>query len=49
MLSSPGQGYVFIYAMLTLAFLVLMLFRGAQFQHASLTGSQKLHKNMLHK
>jgi hypothetical protein len=40
---------VFIYAMLTLAFLVLMLFRGASFQYASLTGSQKLHKAMLHK
>lgn len=45
----PGQAYVFVYSMLTLAFLVLMLFRGAQFQHASLTGCQKLHKHMLHK
>jgi hypothetical protein len=35
--------------MLTLAFLVLMILCGAQFQYASLTGSQKLHKRMLHK
>jgi len=46
---SPGQSYVFIYAMLTLAFLVLMLFRGATFQYASLGGAQRLHKKMLHK
>jgi hypothetical protein len=46
---SAGRGYLFIYSMLTLAFLVLMLFRGATFQYASLTGSQRLHKNMLHK
>lgn len=45
----PGQAYVFIYAMLTLAFLVLMLFRGFTFQYASLTGSQRLHAAMLHK
>jgi hypothetical protein len=48
-LSSAGSAYVFIYAMLTLAFLVLMLFRGWNFQYCSLTGSQKMHKKMLHK
>lgn len=48
-LGNPGSAYVFIYAMLTLAFLVLMLFRGYTFQYASLTGSQRLHSNMLHK
>jgi hypothetical protein len=48
-LTNPGSAYVFIYAMLTLAFFVLMLFRGYTFQYASLTGSQRLHSNMLHK
>jgi hypothetical protein len=45
----PGRDYVFIYAMLTLAFLVLMLCRGATFQFGALTGSNRLHKSMLHK
>jgi hypothetical protein len=45
----PGQAYVFIYSMLTLAFLVLMLFRGYNFQYCSLTGCQRMHKEMLHK
>jgi hypothetical protein len=45
----PGQAYVFIYSMLTLAFLVLMLFRGGTFQYCSLTGCQRMHKEMLHK
>jgi hypothetical protein len=44
-----GPSYVFIYAMLTTAFLVLMLFRGHTFQYASLNGSQRLSKAMLHK
>jgi hypothetical protein len=44
-----GKDYAFVYGMLTLAFFVLMMFRGATFQYASLTGSQRLHKNMLHK
>lgn len=48
-LSTPGSAYVFIYAMLMLAFLVLMLFRGWNYQYCSLTGSQHLHKKMLHK
>jgi hypothetical protein len=48
-LGNPGSAYVFIYAMLTLAFFVLMMCRGATFQYASLTGSQRMHTNMLHK
>lgn len=48
-LGSASAGYLFIYSMLTLAFLMLMLFRGWVFQYASLTGSQRLHKHMLHK
>lgn len=47
--NAPGQAYVFIYGMLTLAFLVLMLFRGHTFHMAGLGGAQKLHKKMFHK
>ena len=46
---SPSASYVFVYGMLTLAFLVLMLFRGANFQFCSLTGSDRLYRSMLHK
>jgi hypothetical protein len=44
-----GSANVFIYGMLTLAFLLLMIFRGATFQFCSLTGSDRLHRNMLHR
>jgi hypothetical protein len=46
---AAGPAYVFIYGMLTLAFIVLMLLRGATFHIWSLGSSQRLHKNMLHK
>uniref|UniRef100_A0A383WNY2 Uncharacterized protein n=1 Tax=Tetradesmus obliquus TaxID=3088 RepID=A0A383WNY2_TETOB len=47
--SAAGPAYVFIYGMLTLAFIVLMLLRGSTFHGWSLGASQRLHKNMLHK
>lgn len=48
-MGGAGSAYVFIYGMLTVAFLVLMLFRGANFQFCSLTGSDRLHRDMLHR
>jgi hypothetical protein len=44
-----GPAYVFIYGMLTLAFIVLMLLRGATFHLWTLGSSQRMHKSMLHK
>ncbi len=46
---SPSSAYVFIYGMLTLAFIVLMLFRGHNFQWCTIQGSQRLHTEMLHR
>jgi hypothetical protein len=46
---NAGSANVFVYGMLTLAFIVLMVFRGANFQYCSLTGSDRLHRNMLHR
>lgn len=48
-LGAPGQAYVFIYGMLTLAFLVLMLLRGHTFHLCGLGGAQRLQQDMLHK
>lgn len=48
-LGAPGQAYVFIYGMLTLAFLVLMLLRGHTFHMCGLGGAQRLQQDMLHK
>jgi hypothetical protein len=47
--NGAGHAYVFIYGMLTLAFIVLMLLRGATFHKWSLGASQRLHKKMLHR
>uniref|UniRef100_A0A383VW30 Uncharacterized protein n=1 Tax=Tetradesmus obliquus TaxID=3088 RepID=A0A383VW30_TETOB len=44
-----GKAYVFIYGMLTAAFIVLMLLRGATFHLWTLGSSQRMHKSMLHK
>eukprot|EP00775_Hariotina_reticulata_P004687 gene4687-4939_t len=49
MFSYAGASYVFIYAMLTLAFIVLMLFRGTCFHGWTLGSSQHLHSKMVHK
>ncbi|WIA12457.1 hypothetical protein OEZ85_012492 [Tetradesmus obliquus] len=46
--SAPGQAYVFIYGMLTLAFLVFMIFRGHNFHMCALGGAQTMQKRMLH-
>eukprot|EP00878_Enallax_costatus_P000230 GHUV01000294.1.p1 GENE.GHUV01000294.1~~GHUV01000294.1.p1 ORF type:complete len:1290 (+),score=442.33 GHUV01000294.1:122-3991(+) len=47
--SAPGPAYVFIYGMLTLAFIFLMLLRGSTFHLWTLGSSQRMHKKMVHK
>lgn len=47
--TAAGRAYVFIYGMLTLAFLVLMMFRGHNFHICGLGGAQRLQQKMLHK
>jgi hypothetical protein len=44
-----GPAYVFLYAMITAAFLVLMLLRGSTFHLWTLGSSQRMHRSMLHK
>jgi hypothetical protein len=44
-----GASYVFIYAMVTLGFIVLMLGRGSCFHWWTLGSSQHLHSKMVHK
>jgi len=48
-LGSAGKAYVLIYGLLTLAFLGLMLCRGASFHLWTLGSSQRLHSSMVHK
>jgi hypothetical protein len=49
LLGGAGQAYVFLYGMMTVAFLVLMLFRGAFFHLWTLGSSQRMHAKMVHK
>jgi hypothetical protein len=44
-----GKAYVFLYGMMTVAFIVLMLFRGATFHFWTLGSGQRMHAKMVHK
>jgi hypothetical protein len=46
---SAGKAYVFIYGVITAAFICLMLLRGSTFHLWTLGSSQRMHKSMLHK